>query len=118
MMEINVTLHLPEQFCNACAVQKINDQEALQSFISKVLVFSFLLGPYDAPESLASTIFGNYINSLGDKIISKEGLTREIHFRYIKRVLKLISTHMDLTKKERAYRRLIEKWYAELNQSK
>lgn len=116
-MKIQVTLQLPEQFCIACESLNINDEQALQSFIDRVLVFSFLIEPYEAPESLASTIFGNYIKGL-DIEAASDKVKRRINFRYIKQVVKLVGTNMDLAKKEIDYRKLIENWYADLTHLK
>jgi hypothetical protein len=112
-MKVTVDLHLPEHFLEACETLGVDDEVALQTFIDRVIIFSYLSEPYEAPESLASNIFSHSIN-YNKKSSEKSEVQRKLHMDYIQKVLKLVVTNMDLTRKEKAYRKLIDKWYIEL----
>jgi hypothetical protein len=106
-----LTLELPEDFLLACKMFNIHPLEALQFYISKATVYSNLAKNDTPVYSLASTIFDQCLYSMTGR--GKMGeFKRVVGVKYVKVVLKIIMSKIDAAKKEKTYKRAIEKWYA------
>jgi hypothetical protein len=111
-MEPDTTLHLSQNFCEACKMFGILPKEALQFYIAKTTVYTNLCENRDFTLFLASSIFKQYQKCnkpVCDKIDPDK---REAGIKYVTAIAKLILEESDVLQKEKAYNRLIENWYA------
>jgi hypothetical protein len=111
--EIKLKMELPEDFRQACADVEADPQKVLQLFIDHLLFLAQIITPGKDPESYAGMVLRKYLETYTTKPVP-DYRTRDVNVKYTREVVAMLRTKMSPAKRQKTYRQIIDKWYAEL----
>jgi hypothetical protein len=112
--EIKLKAAIPAAFAAACQAARMEPQQALQTFLDHLIVYSQLASPGDDSYSLAGSVLRDFLDRRRMTPAPNQR-TRAANIEYMQQLIALISSRMSAAEKDKAYHALIDQWHAALH---
>lgn len=104
-------LYLPKDFCCACKTFQLDMLDAIQFYVSQATVYSSLVRSNDKIVLLASKIFTQCLEKIGQKYEKMDEYKRIAGIKYVKEIVRIIEGKYSQDEKTILYKDTISRWH-------